>query len=158
LMHPVGGLDHLLAMIGVGLWASQLGGRAIFIVPAAFVGMMMIGGVLALNGMALMWVESIILASVVFLGAIVAMNVKTTVLVGALVVGAFAVFHGYAHGLEMPLSAEGMYYSAGFALATSLLHAAGIGIGLGVSRYANESMVRYGGGAILLGGFVLATV
>ena len=121
--HPFGGLDHVLAMITVGLFAYQLGGRALWLVPASFVLAMTAGGALGLWGIPVPFVEAGIALSVLVLGAIVALGVKAPVAVAMAVVAAFAVFHGHAHGTEMPLDTAIAPYAAGFVLATALLHA-----------------------------------
>ena len=126
--HPLVGLDHILAMIAVGLWAAMLGGRALLAVPAAFVGTMIAGFALATTGVALPLVEPMVAASVVVLGLVVAMAVRLPATAGALLVGAFALFHGHAHGVELGAAAV-LPYLAGFAVATALLHGAGIGSG-----------------------------
>ena len=126
LSHPMLGLDHILAMVAVGIWAFQMGGRALVGVPLAFVGCMALGFVLALSGVALPFVEPAILASVV---ALVACAVKLPATVGAVVVGTFALFHGHAHGGEIG-GATALAYGAGFVAATALLHVAGLGAGL----------------------------
>lgn len=132
LSHPPSGLDHILVMVAVGLWAAMLGGRAIWMVPAAFVGSMAVGFGLATSGIALPLVEPVILASVVALGLLVAAAVRLPPWIGMLVVGAFAVFHGHAHGSEIG-AATMLDYGIGFTAATVLLHAAGIGLGLAVA-------------------------
>jgi urease accessory protein len=129
LSHPLFGLDHILAMIAVGLWAAMIGKRAVWIVPSAFVGTMVLGFALALAGAPLPFVEPVILASVVVLGLLVAMAVNVPVAIGAVLVAAFALFHGHAHGGELG-TADAMPYMLAFATATTLLHAAGIGLGL----------------------------
>jgi urease accessory protein len=156
-MHPLSGLDHQLAMILVGLFAYQLGGRAVWLVPLTFVAVMVVGGVLGINGLPLPFVEIGIALSVVVLGAVVAFGVKAPVAVAAGLVGLFAVFHGHAHGTEMPLDA-GAGYGLGFALATALLHAIGIGVGLliGMStRTLGDSVYRAVGGMASIAGVAL---
>lgn len=128
--HPLGGLDHVLAMVMVGLFASQLGGRSRWLVPASFVSVMVLGGALGLAGIAVPFVELGIGLSIVVLGGVVAFNQQASVAVAMALVGFFAVFHGYAHGAEMPESASGLAYGAGFVLATATLHALGLGFGL----------------------------
>ncbi len=155
-MHPVGGLDHVLAMVAVGLWAAQTGGRALWAVPAAFVGMMLVGGVLGISGVGIPFIETGIVASVIVLGALIAAGIKTPVAIGMAIVGTFAIFHGYAHGAEMPVNAAGLMYSIGFATATALLHAVGIAAGIGLGRVNIERMVRVSGGAIAASGLLLA--
>ena len=161
LMHPLSGLDHQLAMVLVGIFAYQLGGRALWLVPLTFVTVMVLGGLLGGNGMSLPFVEIGIALSVVVLGTIVAFGVKAPIAVAMGLVGLFAVFHGHAHGTEIPLDASGTEYGLGFVLATSLLHTAGIGFGfligmatklLGQSAYrAVGSLASIAGVALLLG-------
>jgi urease accessory protein len=156
--HPIGGLDHVLAMVAVGLWAVQMGGRSLWAVPAAFVGMMIVGGFLGASGVAVPFIEAGILASVIVLGGLIASGVKVPAAAGAVIVGVFAIFHGHAHGAEMPVDAGGLMYGAGFALATALLHGTGIAAGMGLSKVQIERMVRMSGGAIAAGGVALALV
>jgi len=128
-VHPFVGLDHLLAMITVGLWAAQLGGRWTWAVPLAFVGSMLVGGALGFAGLHLHFVEPMIAASVLILGLAVSLRVRLRWSALALV-GAFAVFHGVAHATEMPADASTLIYALGFVSATALLHAAGVGLGM----------------------------
>ena len=136
--HPLGGIDHILAMVAVGIFAWQLGGRALWLVPASFVLMMAVGGALGTAGVAVPFVEAGIIASVIVLGAAVALRVKTPVAVAVAMVAAFAVFHGHAHGTEMPLDASGALYAAGFMLATALLHMGGIALGMAIGRIVSK--------------------
>jgi len=157
--HPLFGADHILAMVAVGLWAWMIGGRAIRIVPAAFVGTMLAGFGLALGGVPLPFVEPAILASVIALGLLVAMAVKLPVVPAVAIVGAFALFHGHAHGGEIGSAGE-LAYGAGFALATAILHAAGLGLGFVLSRLARhggraEMLARALGGITTAGGLYL---
>jgi urease accessory protein len=154
--HPIFGLDHLLAMLAVGLWAVQLGGRAIWAVPASFVGVMALGGLLGMSGFQFPMVETGILVSVLLLGLLVAFAVRIPVWASALLVGVFALFHGFAHGAEMPAEASGLAYAAGFALATALLHGVGIGFGLAVRNLRFAPVLRIAGGAVMVAGVVLA--
>ncbi|MFL7901646.1 HupE/UreJ family protein [Azospirillum argentinense] len=133
-LHPVGGWDHLLAMVAVGLWAAQRGGKALWALPAAFVGAMIGGGLLGLAGIGLPQVELGIVLSVVALGALIALQSRLPLLASAGVVALFAVFHGHAHGAEMPEAAQPLLYGLGFALSTALLHSAGIGAALSLRR------------------------
>ncbi len=153
--HPLLGLDHLLAMVAVGLWAFALGAAALWLVPLAFVGAMVLGGGLALSGLGLPAVELAIVGSVIVLGAVVALRVRVPVALGMAVVAGFALFHGHAHGAEMPASASGLLYGAGFAAATALLHLAGIGLGLGFERLAGAWLHRLGGATICGAGVAL---
>lgn len=156
--HPLSGADHILAMVAVGLWASMLGGRALVIVPVSFVGVMLLGFVAALSGVSLPYVEPVILASVIVLGLFVAMAFHASTLTAALIVGFFAFFHGYAHGGEIG-GAAFLSYGAGFALATALLHAAGIGVGLAAGRLlkgrTGQIVMRMAGGVAALSGLYL---
>lgn len=156
--HPLSGADHILAMVAVGLWASMLGGRALVVVPLSFVGVMLLGFVAALGGVSLPYVEPVILASVIVLGLLVAMAFRASTLTAALIVGFFAFFHGYAHGREIG-SAAFLSYGAGFALATALLHAAGIGVGLAAGRLlqgrTGQIVMRIAGGFAALSGLYL---
>ena len=130
-MHPIGGLDHVLAMVAVGIFAAQLGGRAIWAVPATFVALMALGGFLGMAGIDVPFVEFGITLSIVALGGAVALGWKNWPLGAAMaVVGFFAIFHGHAHGAEMPTDASGLAYAGGFMTATALLHMAGIGLGV----------------------------
>ncbi|KAB0566417.1 HupE/UreJ family protein [Brucella pituitosa] len=156
--HPLSGADHILAMVAVGLWAAMLGGRALFAVPAAFVGLMLLGFVAALAGLPVPFVEPVILASVVVIGLLVALALPVSAVVSAMIVGFFAFFHGHAHGGEIG-GAAFLSYGGGFALATVLLHTAGIGVGLAAGRLmAGQSgrlALRVAGGATALGGLML---
>ncbi|CAN7222219.1 HupE/UreJ family protein [Mesorhizobium amorphae] len=131
-MHPLSGIDHMTVMIAVGLWAALKGGKAIWAWPAAFVGVMLVGGALGMLHVPLPFVEPGILASVVALGLLVALAVDLPVSAGVAIIGLFALFHGHAHGTEVPENASGLEYMAGFAAATALLHATGIAAGLGL--------------------------
>ena len=158
--HPIGGLDHLLAMVAVGLFAAYLGGRALWLVPATFVGVMALGGLLGVSGAALPYVELGIALSVVVLGLLVALRWNFPVAGAMAIAGVFAVFHGYAHGTELPENASGLAYGIGFMIATAVLHLAGIAIGLGFASRGTGSLgrrlVQTGGGAIALAGVVIA--
>ena len=156
--HPLFGADHILAMVGVGLWAFLVGGCAIWAIPAAFVATMMLGFAASLAGIGLPFVEPVIAASVVVLGllALVALQVPTPV--GMAVVGFFALFHGYAHGGELG-EAMSVPFMVGFALATVLLHAAGVGIGFAGNALSHRGRIaaRIAGGVTALGGLWLVT-
>ena len=157
LAHPVGGLDHVLAMVAVGLLAASLGGRAIWAVPAAFLAMMAVGGLLGMMNVALPYVELGIAASVVVLGVAVALRLPMSTVAAAALVGFFAIFHGYAHGAETPADASAAGYAVGFMLATAFLHAIGIGLGLGIARIgrAGANVAQLGGAAVSLAGVAL---
>jgi urease accessory protein len=157
-MHPLGGLDHQLAMILVGIFAYQLGGRALWLVPLSFIAMMAVGGFLGVTATPLPFVEIGIALSVLVLGAIVAFGVKAPLAVAMGVVGLFAIFHGHAHGTEMPMDVSGATYGAGFMLATAVLHAVGIGIGMVVglmSRTFGNTVYRVAGGVASVAGLAL---
>ena len=132
--HPAGGIDHVLVMVAAGLFAAHLGGRALWLVPLSFVAMMAAGGVLGAAGVGLPLVETGIALSVVVLGIAVAgrLHVPTAAAMG--LVGCFALFHGQAHGAELPDTVSGLAYGAGFLLATGCLHAVGVGLGLAVGK------------------------
>ncbi|OWV87780.1 urease accessory protein [Rhizobium sp. R635] len=132
--HPISGLDHILAMVMVGVFAFQLGGRATWLVPATFVLVMALGGVLGVAGINVPFVETGIALSVVVLGAAIALNVKAPLAAALGTVGLFALFHGHAHGAEMPENVTGAAYAAGFMIATTLLHVAGLALGYIVGR------------------------
>jgi len=156
-LHPVSGMDHMLAMVAVGLIAARMGGRALWLVPLSFVAMMVMGGMLGLAGIGFPIVETAIAFSVVALGAAVALELKLSIPAAMAVVGTFAVFHGQAHGMEMPADASGLSYVVGFAAATAFLHATGIAIGAGLQRMASARLTRAGGVAVAaLGAGLLA--
>ena len=127
LMHPLTGVDHVSAMVAVGVWAALIGGRATWIVPAAFVGAMIGGFALATTGLVLPGVEPTVLASVLVLGLAAALGLSVPVPAAAMLVGAFALFHGYAHGSELG-SAGALPFAAGFVCATAALHLVGIAL------------------------------
>lgn len=153
--HPLHGLDHILAMVAVGLWAAQLGGRALWLVPASFVGFMTFGGMLGMTHVHLPMVEVGILASVLLLGMLVTASARLPLVAAMAVTGLFAVFHGHAHGTEIPLAASGFTYATGFALATAALHACGIGFGVFAQKRFPAPMLRFAGAGITLAGICL---
>ena len=154
--HPMGGADHLLAMIAVGILAAQQGGRALYLLPLAFVGMMVVGAAASIGGMPLPFVEVGIVGSVILLGFVIALGRHMPVAASTMLVGALAVFHGHAHGTEMPLSVSGLEYGLGFVAATALLHVAGIALTRMVSTLGSEAMLRFGGAGIATAGLALA--
>lgn len=158
-MHPLGGLDHLLAMIAVGLLAAHLGGRALWLVPASFVTLMAVGGIIGFAEIRVPYVEFFIAASVVVLGALVAFRANLPLAAAVVIAGFFAIFHGHAHGAELPDGESPYPYAAGFMLATALLHLTGIAIGIGFAKLGASGMgrriVQAGGGAMALAGIVL---
>lgn len=153
--HPLFGLDHILVMVAVGLWAAQIGGRALWIVPTAFISMMAVGFTLATAGIDLPFVEPAILASVVALGLLVAMALRLDMAASAAIVGLFALFHGHAHGGELG-SAGALPFAIGFLIATALLHAAGMGLGMMPGRLSGGgALARVLGGITALAGATL---
>ena len=150
LAHPFTGLDHLLAMIAVGLWAVQLGGRALWMLPLSFVGAMAAGGALGMSGMVLPQIEPLILGSALALGALVAMSARLPLALSAGVVAVSAFFHGQAHGAELPAGANGWMAVGGFVAATAALHAAGLGGGRLLQQRATRRAVRAAGAAIVI--------
>jgi urease accessory protein len=149
--HPISGLDHVLAMIAVGLWGAQLGSPAIWLLPVAFPMVMAFGGMLGLMGIPLPGVEYGIAASAILLGAAVLFEVRPPLAVAAVLVGIFAIFHGHAHGTELPPGQSGLLYSMGFVIATGCLHAVGITMGA-VHRWGwGQRLLRFAG-AIVAGG------
>lgn len=157
-LHPLSGLDHILAMVAVGMFAAHLGGRARWLVPSAFIGMMIVGGMLGIAGITLPLVEVAIGLSVVVLGLVIALRLDMATWSAMAVVGFFALFHGHSHGTEMPQTVSGLEYGAGFVLATALLHAAGIGIGVATGQRARVAQVigtaMAIAGVAMLGGLV----
>jgi urease accessory protein len=155
-VHPLGGLDHILAMVTVGIFAWQLGGRALWLVPATFVLLMAAGAALGMAGLPLPFVEFGIAASVIVLGSIVALARGAPIAVAVGIVGLFAIFHGHVHGTEMVLNAAGGAYAAGLLLATALLHAAGIALGFAIGRIADgRTPYRLGGSLVVLAGLAI---
>lgn len=152
LLHPLTGLDHLLAMLAVGLWAGRLGRTAVFAVPASFVVAMLIGGALAVRGVEFPYIEQGIAVSVLLLGLAIAFAVRLPVVVPCLFVAAFALFHGAAHGMEMPFEFSPWVFAAGFGISTIFLHAIGIGAAGLTGRFAPEPVVRVAGAVIALAG------
>jgi urease accessory protein len=147
-MHPLTGLDHLLAMVSVGLWGAFLGPPLIQTLPVVFPVMMVGGALLAMFGVPLPPVESGIALSVFVLGICIALRFEAPVWIAATIVACFAVFHGYAHGRELPSAADPLGYSMGFVLATGLLHVAGIGLGFLSDRPGGTVAIRTLGGII----------
>ncbi len=150
--HPLSGLDHITVMVAVGLWAALKGGRALWVWPASFVGVMLVGGALGMAHVPLPFVEPGILASVVALGLLVALAVDLPVAAGAAIVGVFALLHGHAHGSEVAENIGGIEYMAGFALATATLHGVGIAFALLMQRAALRPLIRVAGAACVLVG------
>ncbi len=147
-LHPLTGFDHLLAMVSVGLWGAFLGRPLVVVLPVIFPAVMAVGGVLGMAGVPLPPVELGIALSVLVLGAMIGFAVKAPVWLASLMVAFFAIFHGYAHGNELPSAADPVGYSVGFVLSTGLLHIVGIGIGLLADRPGGRVVVRAIGAVI----------
>jgi urease accessory protein len=152
LAHPVLGPDHVVAMVAVGLWGAVLGRPAIVLLPIVFPLVMAFGGVLGILGVKLPAVETGIASSAIVLGLMVALAARPPLWAAAVLVGAFAIFHGYAHGGELPDGANAVAFSAGFVIATGMLHLTGIGFGLLTRWPAGRLAVRGAGGVIALVG------
>lgn len=156
--HPISGIDHVLTMVAVGLLAAHLAGRALWLVPLTFVSVMAAAGALGMVGVDLPFVEIGVGLSVVVLGLVIAFQRDLPTSVAMALVAFFAIFHGHAHGTETPGSSSGLLYGAGFVVATALLHAVGIGLGLALG-YAGQSYSRricqIGGAAMSLAGVAI---
>jgi urease accessory protein len=151
-LHPISGLDHALAMLAVGLWGAQLGLPAIWLLPIAFPLAMALGGAMGLIGVPLPAVEVGIAGSGIVLGLMVLLELRPPLVVSFLLVGIFALFHGHAHGTELPPGESGLWYSLGFVVSTGLLHAAGIGVG-SIHRWDwGKVCLRAAGLVVLAGG------
>jgi urease accessory protein len=143
-------------MVAVGLWAAQMGGRAMWAVPLTFVGVMALGGVSGMAGVLLPFAEQGIVLSVLMLGVLIAAAIRFPLAASGVVVGLFALCHGHAHGAEMPGSISAMAYASGFLLSTALLHCVGMLFGLGLQRAAEKRLVPAAGAGIALCGVYLA--
>jgi urease accessory protein len=154
-MHPLTGVDHILAMVAVGIWGAQLGAPAIWALPIAFPLVMSVGGAMGVRGVPLVGVEIGIAASALLLGLMIFSEARPPLAAAALLVGFFAIFHGYAHGAELPHAANPLAYGVGFVIATGMLHLSGIGLGL-VHRWPRGARaLRLVGGGISLAGLFL---
>ena len=152
LLHPVSGLDHVLAMVAVGLWGAQLGVPQIWLLPIAFPLIMACGAALGVMGLQLPGVEIGIACSAIVLGLMVLFEARPPVVVSLILVGVFAIFHGHAHGTELPHGESGILFSIGFVIGTGLLHAAGIGIGM-LHRWPwGQTCLRLAGAVVFAGG------
>jgi urease accessory protein len=154
LTHPIGGLDHILAMVAVGLWAAQIGGKALWLMPSAFLIAMASSSVLGHWGLPLPGLEQGILASDFILGLLLLFATRLPLAIGVGIVTILAIFHGYAHGAEMPSIATGLTYGLGFVISTATLHLVGIGLGLAIDRYQpkfHQRLFQISGGAIVIG-------
>ena len=152
--HPLFGPDHIVAMIGVGLWGAFLGQPAIFVLPSVFPIIMACGGMIGILGLHVPAVETGIALSAVAIGMMVAMAARPPLAPAAALVGMFAIFHGYAHGAELPPGANALSYFLGFVVATGMLHLAGISFGLLARWPLGRIAVRAAGGAIAVAGVV----
>jgi urease accessory protein len=157
LIHPLSGMDHLIAMVAVGIWGAQLGAPAIWLLPITFPLVMAMGGIIGILHVPLPMPEVVIALSALVLGAAVAIKLRVPFAAAAVVVAAFAIFHGHAHGVELPSAANPMAYGVGFVFATGLLHLCGIGIGT-LSRWRLGERAIQGLGVVIaaLGGYFLA--
>lgn len=152
LLHPVSGLDHVLAMVAVGLWGAQLGSPAVWLLPIAFPMMMAFGGMLGLMGLPVPGIEVGIAVSGIVLGALILLEGKIPLIGALMVVAFFAVFHGHAHGTELAPGQNALLYSLGFVIATGMLHAIGICIGLIHRWQIGRLVLRVAGSVVLTGG------
>jgi urease accessory protein len=153
--HPFSGLDHLCAMIAVGFWATQLGGRAVWLIPLSFVSMMALASLAGMSHIPSPFIESGIVLSLLVMGVLISAAVRLPLLVSSVLVGTFALCHGYAHGAETPADVSGISYAIGFILATSLLHLFGIVSASLCNRFGRGDLVRYVGGLVALSGTYL---
>lgn len=154
--HTIGGVDHCLSMIAVGLWAAQIGGRALWVVPCTFVGVMVAGSILGMAGVAVPFVEEGILVSVLVLGILVAGAFRMSIACSSLVVGLFAFLHGHAHGTEMSGAPGAISYLVGFSLAAAMLHLLGMGVSTLMHRLNLQPVNRCIGATIAFAGLMLA--
>ncbi len=154
-MHPVFGLDHLLAMVAVGIWGAVLGRPLLYLLPVIFPTVMTLGAIVGMGDFPIGFAELAIGLSVLCLGALIAFRVSLPIWAASLVVSTFALFHGYAHGRELPLAVDPVAYSAGFVLATGILHLTGVGLGWVAARGRNERWILgLAGGSIAAAGAI----
>ncbi|MGC3981158.1 MAG: HupE/UreJ family protein [Steroidobacteraceae bacterium] len=154
-MHPLTGLDHLAAMLAVGVWAAQLSGKLRWAVPASFVGLMLLGALASFSGFAINAAEQGIAASVCVFGLLLAGAIRLPAVACVLLTGAFALFHGYAHGAEAPQQGSALLYMSGFVLSTVALHGAGFVVAQMLARHQQQSSLRWVGAAMAVGGLAL---
>lgn len=150
--HPLTGPDHFLAMFAVGIWGAQMGGRAVWALPVTFPLIMSAGGVAGMLGLPLPHVELGIALSILALGAAIALAWRPGEAVALVVIGVFAICHGYAHGVELPSAADPADFAAGFVIATGLIHVLGVGVGLGLGKPFGGRLARALGAVIAVGG------
>lgn len=150
--HPLTGADHFLAMFAVGIWGAQMGGRAVWALPVTFPLIMTAGGLAGMLGLPLPHVELGIALSILALGSAIAFAWRPVEIIALILIGIFAICHGYAHGVELPSAADPADYAAGFVIATGLIHLLGVGVGLGLGRPFGGRLARMLGGVIAAGG------
>lgn len=157
--HPLGGVDHILAMVAVGIWAAQMGGRAIWLMPLAFVMVMILGGMLGMVTLPFVFVEHGIALSLLVLGGLIAATIRLPLIASIMLISVFALCHGYAHGNEMLPGLSIVSYAAGFAFATALLHLCGVGLAFGVNKFGRMHWLRLSGvvTALVGAGFLLVS-
>lgn len=156
--HPISGLDHLMAMVAVGLWGAQTGGRARWAMPLAFVAAMVLGGALGMTGFVLPGVETGIAGSVLILGALIALAARMPLAAGLGLIALMGVFHGHAHGAEMPETASPLLYALGFVAVTAALHAAGVIAGTAALKAVWMSRaLRLAGAAVAVSGLIMVS-
>jgi urease accessory protein len=155
--HPLTGLDHVIAMLAIGVFAAQLGGRARWLVPATFIAVMALASVAGMLGLTIPYVETGIALSVLVLGAAIAFSVNVSLPLAMLIAGFFAIFHGYAHGVEMPAAMSGVLFGLGLIVATALLNAVGVVFGILIGRAAGGRQIAQlaGGAAVVVGALLL---
>jgi len=159
--HPLGGIDHVLAMVAVGLFAAQLGGRALWLLPFTFVSVMTVAGIAGMAGAKIPLVEIGVGMSVVVFGLAVALQLSVPMVAAMGLVGFFAIFHGHSHGAEMPESLSGFAYGVGFICATAVLHVIGVGLGLAIGKTGqvySRRIAQIGGSAMAIAGAAILTV
>ena len=153
--HPLSGLDHMIAMVAIGIWAVQVGGKATWLIPLSFVSMMILGGVLGASGVAIPFVEKGIIMSVLILGVLIIASVRMPVVLGMIVAGLFALCHGHVHGTEISATATGLAFIAGFTISTIMLHASGIGLSYTLIHVSKAKLVRFAGIPIFIAGLAM---
>jgi urease accessory protein len=153
--HPPSGIDHICAMVAIGLWASQMGGRSLWLVPLTFLMLMATGGLLGMSGISLPFIEQGIIASVLILGVFIVAAIRMPLVASVVLVGLFALCHGHSHGAEMPPSVSGLQFAMGFVLATTVFHTLGIGLGVAMQKQGRPMVVRFAGLAIICCGSFL---
>lgn len=156
--HPLSGADHMIAMAAIGIWAYQVGGKGLWLIPLSFVAMMLVGGIIGIMGIHIPLVETGIILSILTLGVLIFASAKLPLVFGMLIAGVFALFHGHSHGTEIPMAASGFAYVAGFVVCTILLHLSGIALGMTAGKISKERMLRYAGIPIVAAGIILMFV